>query len=38
MNSVIETGQLMKRYGAVIAVDAVSLRVAQGEIYGFSGL
>jgi ABC-2 type transport system ATP-binding protein len=28
----------MKRYGAVIAVDAVSLRVARGEIYGFLGL
>jgi len=38
MNIVIETDQLVKRYGVVTAVDAVSLRVAQGEIYGFLGL
>src|SRR3954451_7942621 len=38
VNSIIETGQLVKRYGAVTAVDAVSLHVAQGEIYGFLGL
>src|SRR5512144_1856065 len=38
MNIVIETDQLVKRYGAVTAVDAVSLRVARGEIYGFLGL
>jgi ABC-type uncharacterized transport system ATPase subunit len=38
VNIVIETEQLVKRYGAVTAVDAVSLRVAQGEIYGFLGL
>ena len=38
VNIVIETEQLVKRYGAVTAVDAVSLRVARGEIYGFLGL
>src|SRR5215211_2941242 len=38
MNTAIETDQLVKRYGAVTAVDAVSLRVAKGEIYGFLGL
>ena len=38
VNIVIETDQLVKRYGAVTAVDAVSLRVARGEIYGFLGL
>src|SRR6266498_4792781 len=38
MNIVIETDQLVKRYGVVTAVDAVSLRVARGEIYGFLGL
>jgi ABC-2 type transport system ATP-binding protein len=38
MDIVIETDQLVKRYGAVIAVDAISLRVARGEIYGFLGL
>src|SRR4029078_8342127 len=29
---------LVKLYVAIIAVDAVSLRVARGEIYGFLGL
>jgi len=38
VNTIIETDQLGKRYGAIIAVDAVSLRVARGEIYGFLGL
>lgn len=34
----IETHQLSKRYGNVLAVDAVGLRVKRGEIYGFLGL
>ena len=34
----IETNQLTKRFGDVLAVDAVNLRVRQGEIYGFLGL
>jgi ABC-2 type transport system ATP-binding protein len=34
----IETDQLTKRFGDVLAVDSVSLRVRQGEIYGFLGL
>ncbi len=38
VNTIIETDQLGKRYGAITAVDAVSLRVARGEIYGFLGL
>ena len=38
MNFSIETNQLSKRYGDVIAVDAVNLRVKPGEIYGFLGL
>src|SRR5215212_8244827 len=38
VNIVIETDCLVKRYGAITAVDAVSLRVARGEIYGFLGL
>jgi ABC-2 type transport system ATP-binding protein len=38
VNTVIETDQLVKHYGTVTAVDAVSLRVARGEIYGFLGL
>ena len=38
MNPVIETDHLVKRYGNVTAVDGLSLRVAQGEIYAFLGL
>ena len=34
----IETDQLSKRFGNVLAVDSVNLRVKQGEIYGFLGL
>jgi len=34
----IETNGLSKSYGQVRAVDAVNLRVKQGEIYGFLGL
>src|SRR5512138_877644 len=34
----IETDSLTKRYGEVLAVDSVSLRVKAGEIYGFLGL
>ena len=37
-NYTIETDLLTKRYGSVLAVDAVSLRVKPGEIYGFLGL
>jgi ABC-2 type transport system ATP-binding protein len=38
MNSAIETNHLIKRFGAVTAVDDLSLRVARGEIYAFLGL
>ena len=38
MTFAIETNQLSKRYGDVLAVDSVNLRVNQGEIYGFLGL
>src|SRR6185503_5700974 len=34
----IESDQLSKRFGDVLAVDSVNLRVKQGEIYGFLGL
>ncbi|MFF2553107.1 ABC transporter ATP-binding protein [Nocardia sp. NPDC058058] len=38
MNEAIaETGRLTKRYGAHTAVDAVSMSVRRGEIYGFLG-
>jgi ABC-2 type transport system ATP-binding protein len=38
MNAAIETDDLVKRYGEVTAVDRLSLRVVQGEIYAFLGL
>ena len=38
MNLAIETHDLVKRYGAVTAVDQLSMRVAEGEIYAFLGL
>ena len=38
MNWIIETETLGKRYGDVAAVDGLSLRVAEGEIYAFLGL
>jgi ABC-2 type transport system ATP-binding protein len=38
MGFVIETSGLSKYFGQVRAVDSVSLRVGQGEIYGFLGL
>ena len=36
-NFAIETSQLTKRYGDVLAVDTVDLCVKRGEIYGFLG-
>jgi ABC-2 type transport system ATP-binding protein len=38
MNLSIETDDLGKRYGEVRAVERLSLRVAEGEIYSFLGL
>jgi ABC-2 type transport system ATP-binding protein len=35
---VVSTSGLTKRYGDVLAVDRVDLRVERGEIYGFLGL
>ena len=37
-NYLIETQNLGKRYGDVQAVEHLSLRVAEGEIYAFLGL
>jgi ABC-2 type transport system ATP-binding protein len=34
---VVETEGLTKRYGAVLAVDRLRLRVRRGEVYGFLG-
>jgi ABC-2 type transport system ATP-binding protein len=38
VNLAIETNGLSKSYGEVRAVDSVSLRVKEGEVYGFLGL
>jgi len=38
MSYAIETHQLTKRFGDVLAVDSIDLRVGVGEIYGFLGL
>jgi ABC-2 type transport system ATP-binding protein len=38
MTNAIETNQLSKRFGNVLAVDSINLRVGIGEIYGFLGL
>ena len=38
MDFAIETNQLSKRFGNVLAADSVNLRVKPGEIYGFLGL
>jgi len=38
MEDVIRTENLSKHYGNLRAVDAVSLQVGKGEIYGFIGL
>jgi ABC-2 type transport system ATP-binding protein len=38
MPSAIETRDLTKRYGPVLAVDRLSMHVEPGEIYGFLGL
>lgn len=38
MPNAIETNKLTKRFGDVLAVDSIDLRVGTGEIYGFLGL
>lgn len=38
MSIAIETNNLVKRFGEITAVDRLSLRVEQGEIYAFLGL
>lgn len=35
---IIETNSLIKRFGATTAVENISVRVDEGEIYGFLGL
>jgi ABC-2 type transport system ATP-binding protein len=37
MTLLVQTHELTKRYGTVLAVDRVSLHVRAGEIYGFLG-
>ena len=35
--NVIETNQLTKRYGGILAVDAMSFSVEKGQVFGFLG-
>ncbi|MEZ6197702.1 MAG: ATP-binding cassette domain-containing protein [Planctomycetota bacterium] len=35
---VLETRDLVRRFGAVTAVDGLSLRIRRGDVYGFLGL
>ncbi len=37
MDLVIETDALTKRYGPIVAVGGIDLRVRRGEVYGFLG-
>jgi ABC-2 type transport system ATP-binding protein len=37
MTFAVETKDLTKRYGDILAVDGMSLTVRQGEVYGFLG-
>ncbi len=37
METVIETHELTKQYGAQVAVDHLNLQVGQGEVFGFLG-
>jgi len=37
MNAIIETRELTKRFGDIIAVDRISLTVAEKEIFGLIG-
>ncbi len=37
METVIETHDLTKQYGAQVAVDRLNLRVGRGEVFGFLG-
>ncbi len=37
MHPIIETGSLSRRFGAVLAVDSVSLRVEPGAVHAFLG-
>ena len=37
MGLIIETDQLTKRYGSLLAVDQLTLGVDQGEVFGFLG-
>ena len=38
MTAIVETNGIGKRYGDVVAVEQLSLRVDPGEIYAFLGL
>ncbi len=37
MNAIIATHDLTKHYGSARGIEAVSLEVAEGEVFGFLG-
>ena len=37
MNTVIETRDLVRRFGEIVAVDGINLSVSEGQVFGFLG-
>ena len=37
MNTVIETRDLVRRFGEIVAVDGINLSVCEGQVFGFLG-
>lgn len=37
MNTVIETRDLVRRFGEIVAVDGIDLSVSEGQVFGFLG-
>ena len=37
MNTVIETRDLVRRFGEIVAVDSINLSVSEGQVFGFLG-
>ena len=38
MKTVIETRDLVRKFGEIVAVDGIDLSVSEGEVFGFLGL
>ena len=37
MKTVIETRDLVRKFGEIVAVDGIDLSVSEGEVFGFLG-